>query len=176
MAEFTVTLLNKSVPDAYHGTSLTGMKKILRKGFSIGRDPKSFLGDGVYFYEGSPELARIHAAERRGYKRYRIFQATVQLGRCLNLNTPEHCDILRTVRSVLIERKKKDRDDLTDAFIINWYALNFEKQLDTVIWTLTKGLWSQIYPRSRFRFNEPMIWVRNVGNISNISVLREPRG
>ena len=168
-----VTHINKEVPDAYHGTKLMDARKIKAEGFEVGRKRDSYLGDGIYFYEGSIELARYHVANRRGLKRYGILQATVQLGKCLDLNTPEHRDILKTAREVLIENTEEDPDDLTDAFIINWYACNYDTEIDTIRWTLFKQSWGQIYPRSRVRHSEPMICVRNIANISHVQIVEE---
>jgi len=173
MADLRVDLLNHSVPNAYHGTSLEGARSIKAEGFKSKKSLRSYLGDGVYFYEGSVNLARNHATKRRRLRKYAIIQATIQLGRCLDLNTPEHCRILRIVRSVLIKRKRENPEDLTDAFIINWYAYNVEKELDTIKWTLTKLAWEQIYPKSLIRYTEPIICVRNVERISDISVIEE---
>ncbi len=117
-------------------------------------------------------MHEITFLNRKRQKQYGILKATIELGRCLDLNTPEHCGILQDTRAALINRVE-DPDDLTDAFIINWFASNVE--LDTVRWTMTPERSREIYPKSRIRGNEPMICVRNVANISEISLIEEER-
>ncbi len=125
--------VNKEVPDAFHGTNWITAQKIMSEGFKVMGTPGSYLGDGVYFYEGSVSLARYHVTIRKREKQYGIFQARIKLGKCLDLNTPEHYGMLQDTRDMLVNRVK-DVEDLTDTFIINFFAST--TVIDTVKWTM----------------------------------------
>jgi hypothetical protein len=164
--------VKKEVPDAYHGTSWVVAQKIMSGGFMVMRTPGSYMGDGVYFYEGSVILARHHAVTRKRQKQYSILKATIKLGRCLDLNTPEHYGMLQDTRNSLVD-KVKDPEELTDMFIINFFAGCTE--VDTVKWTMCPEASQQIYLQSKIHGNEPMICVRNVANIIDYSIIEEKR-
>jgi hypothetical protein len=164
--------VKKEVPDAYHGTSWVVAQKIVSGGFIVMRTPGSFMGDGVYFYEGSVILARHHAVTRKRRKQYGILKATIKLGRCLDLNTPEHYGMLQDTYGLLVGAGK-DPEKLTDMFIINFFASR--TAVDTVKWTMCPEASREIYPNSRIHGNEPMICVRNTDNITDISIEEDKR-
>lgn len=116
-----ITRLDKIVPDAYHGTELNVAEKILKEQrFEVGSGEKLFLGEGAYFYEGSANLAEVWALKqgrKRGWKTYGVLQARIQLGRCLDLNCPEHRRELEQWAEELMERLDgiKNPDDITPA-------------------------------------------------------------
>lgn len=166
-----VSRLRQIVENAFHGTTWATAKKIEVEGFEIGKSPKGYLGDGVYFYEGSKMLARNHVTKRRRFVKWAILQSTINLGKCLDLNTPEHRMILEAVREVMIEEGGYDPEDLTDALIINWYAVEYETELETIRWNLSDPLWPAIYPRSRIRRSEPIICVKKRNNISDSKII-----
>lgn len=179
MLKAEIKKFDRMVPNAYHGTYRVNAGNILREGFKITRNPHNYLGDGVYFYEGSIQLARNFALNVRKFGSYAIIQANVQLGICLDLNTPEHCEILKAVREAIIEEDKDKEKDITDSFVINWFICHCNPEVETVKWTLTKhrknNKTNKIYPGSRIKPNEPMICVRNIGNISNARIIAENR-
>lgn len=162
----------KEVPDAYHGTSWVAAQKIVSNGFAVMRTPGSYMGDGVYFYEGSVILARHHTITRKRQKQYGILKANIKLGKCLDLNTPEHCGWLQDTHNLLVD-KVEDPDELTDMFIINFFAR--AHVVDTVKWTMCPEASRAIYPKSRIHGNEPMICVRNVDCITDTSIEEESR-
>lgn len=179
MLKAEIEKYDRMVLNAYHGTCRVDASKILKEGFKIIRNPNNYLGDGVYFYDGSIQLARNFALNVRKFRSYAIIQANVQLGICLDLNTPEHCEILKAVREAIIEKDKDKEEDITDSLVINWFILYCNPEVETVKWTLTKRRkdkkTNKIYPGSRIRPNEPMICVRKIGNISNARIVEENR-
>ena len=91
MAQSAIKYFEKIVPDAYHGTSMQESEEILRDGgFICSNHDELYLGMGVYFFESSEWNAKDWAS-RRAWKKFRtdnigILRATINLGRCLDLN------------------------------------------------------------------------------------------
>lgn len=161
------------VENAYHGTGLEIAERI-RNGeqFQPSKGDRHFLGDGVYFFEGSKELAKRWAKQQHG--EIAILCAEIALGICLDLNTMEHRRILMEARDQLIARLKvtdinKVRD-VTDGWVINFFATKIIRELDTVKYTFIRNDAKALYPSSRIKSVEPMICVRNTASISNIEI------
>lgn len=124
-----ILFLNRIVPDAYHGTKLDTARLIIKeRKFLIGREPDQYLGDGIYFFEASIAYAREFASNKFQKAKIGIIRASISLGRCLDLNDLAYCEMLWQVAEKLEERGVTD---LTDAFLINYYAENIEP-FDTV--------------------------------------------
>jgi len=169
MAKLSVQYVNKLIPDAYHGTEFSVAKKI-KAGtkFEPSTDRDSYLGDGVYFFETDMGLAVWWAKKRtRRPGTWAVLQATIQLGRCLDLFSQENRDKLKFWRTVLAERLKDTR--IEDPWVINSFAE--EHGLDTVRCIFKPEAVQPIYEGSKicesFRV---VISVRNIGNISPPSI------
>lgn len=124
-----VEYLETIIHDAYHGTSKEKAEKIITTGkFCISRDPALFLGDGVYFYEGSRKLAEGWARKKFSRENIGIIIAKIKLGCCLNLSIPEHRELIKDTHREIRRRQWK----VTDAVVLNYFATIIEPQIDTI--------------------------------------------
>jgi hypothetical protein len=156
------------VLEAYHGTSADNEEEIKEEGFRLSKGRNQFLGDGAYFFLHSSWHAEDWASKQRGYDTIAIFQAMVDLGRCLDLYVPEHRQILRKVHSELEERGV---DPLTDAVVINFFATQI-CTMDTVKAPYVQPKYGKIFPGSRFDdYVQNLLCVRNRGNILEFEVV-----
>lgn len=157
------------IPEAYHGASLAKAKEIVKTGtFNVSRRKDNFLGDGVYFYEGSEWHAAQWAKRITSNGNIGIICATINLGRCLDLHNYKHRTLLKYVRR---ELRRKGIEEITDALVINFYANTIEP-FDTVYETHTVPELGKIFPESRFyEFTQLMICVRNQKMITNIQLV-----
>ncbi|HUT44222.1 MAG TPA: hypothetical protein VMW95_07775 [Desulfobacterales bacterium] len=173
MVKFPVKYFNKIVPDAFHGTRLEHARKIHQdKKFMSGYNEKSYLGDGVYFYESSLEYAKIWARKNSNNGRIGVIRSYINLGRCLDLHDREHLDFLRKTASDLSERTEKT---ISDAFVINFVAEITGNKIDTVRATYTRNIkkfGTKVFSGSHFYYeNELIICVRNLKNILTFSLI-----
>ena len=158
----------KIVPDAYHGTTLKNANKITEtREFKISRNEKNYLGDGVYFFEGS----KWHAIDwcKRCYPNdeHSIICAVINLGKCLELANPNYRILLQRVA---LKLKLKGYTDITDAFVINFYATTIEP-FDTVrfAYIVENRVYGKIFSGSRIAdFYQLIICVRNTENILSL--------
>src|SRR5437870_3007771 len=100
MPPSAVQFINKVVPDAFHGSKLDTARQIVRSRTyvpSTGNE-KLYLGDGVYFYEGSLEYALEWAQDKFPGMPIGVVQSTIQLGKCLDLNTRRAVELIVWVR------------------------------------------------------------------------------
>lgn len=105
----------KIVNDAFHGTSLPNGKEIVMHGFRLEGGDQAFLGNGVYFYEGSLQYAKMWARTRvKTGEKICVIQALVNLGLCLDLNTQEGVEV---VEELVEEFRKKGRKVSSGAII-----------------------------------------------------------
>ncbi|KIH76261.1 hypothetical protein SAMN05660860_00121 [Geoalkalibacter ferrihydriticus] len=160
----TIEYIQKIVPDAYHGTTLISAGKIFKEGFNPSTGPRHWLGDGVYFHESSSYFAEREgrrAARERGLAdpQIGVICATINLGRCLNLNTYEHAEAVKVAKENLIARGKKD---VTDAVAINFVALLEGADVVKCSFVWKKDL--KVGERL-FLYNPVLICVRNTQNI-----------
>jgi len=124
-----VEYLETIVPNAYHGTSKTNADNIIKTGFRNPRAPDLFLGDGIYFYEGSRKLAERWAERKFLGQEIGIIIARIKLGYCLNLTIPEHRELIRDISK---EFQKRQWEKVTDAIVINYFASVIEPKIETI--------------------------------------------
>ncbi len=175
-SQIRIAYIAKVVPDAYHGTRLDKAKAIIKQGkFTPSTDKTNYLGDGVYFYEGS----RWHAEQwcKRKYPRspLGIIRAVINLGKCLDLNNYEYRRLLKKVARQL---RLKGYKEVTDAFVINFYATNIE-EFDTVraVYVSMSNKYGAIFPGSKFlEFQQLIICVRNLQSILSFELVLQKRG
>lgn len=173
MVNMNVASTSNSIDDAYHGTLLDDAKKIIiEKKFIPSKQKDSYLGDGVYFYEGSRWLAANWVERNHGVNAIiGIICACVHYGNCLNLNIPEHRLILKKVKEKISQQPdvKASGIKITDALVVNYYATNINKKIDTVRLTYVRKERGKLYEDSNVHdYVHPMLCVRNQNKIKNI--------
>lgn len=175
MANMHVDSTLNSIDDAYHGTLLDDANKIISgKKFIPSKQKDSYLGDGIYFYEGSRWLAAKWVERNHGRNAIiGIICACVHYGKCLNLNIPEHRFILKKVKEKISQQPKFKSMGIkiTDALAVNYYATNINKNIDTVRLIYVCEDYGKLYEGSNiFDYAQPMLCVRNQSKITNISL------
>lgn len=173
MEKFRLEHSGKVVPDAYHGTELSRAEKIVNDNeFIPSTREDSFLGFGVYFWEGSAENAVWWAKlTHKDSKAYGVLKATVELGRCLDLMAKENRNELRRWKDTLTKRYR-DRT-ITDALAINSYAGRRTGHVDTVRCVFAPAKPKPLFTGSRILDFRLVICVRNVKNISSIALVAD---
>jgi hypothetical protein len=171
----------RKIDEAYHGTLLEDAYTIIKEGkFIPTKKPDSYLGDGVYFYEYSRWLAAKWVERNHGkHVSLGIICACVDYGKCLNLDTPEHRKILKKVREQMSQRPeiRLKGIKITDALVINYYAENITKDLDTIRFTYVNVALGRLYEGSAINdYVQPMLCVRNDNKIEKISLVFEGSG
>lgn len=155
-----VQFLNKIVPDAFHGSKLDTARQIVRtKAYvpSSGNE-NLYLGDGVYFYEGSLEYAVEWAQDKFAGHPIGVVQSTIQLGKCLDLNTRKAVELIVWVREQF--RTKLPDQLVRDASVLNWLA-KYQK-VDTIRATFPNSSSKQkIFSGSHFFRSQLVICVIN---------------
>lgn len=164
-----IQYVEKFIPDALHGTDIASYNHILKQGFKHSTGEDQFLGDGVYFWEGSYLLAlrwAIRRAKRNHLNEYVIIIATIDLGICLDLLKPEHLEIVQKVAQKLKETTSKS---INDAIVLNFIDHSIQK-LDTIR-AIHPETRKNIFDKSKFLSNvEPLICVKNTKNILSFSL------
>lgn len=170
MTEFHVEHISKIIPDAYHGTSSSRAKTILKYGFTHSRNEDEYLGDGIYFFEGSILQAQ-NWASRTFEGDIGIINAIINLNSCLDLTTEEGREIIKQCRKMMIEQKKGlSEARFPDTVIINFLASMTE--IDTVRANYVRVSEKKIYPQSKFYdYSQLMICVRNEKCILKLSIV-----
>jgi hypothetical protein len=126
-----IEYLETVVPNAYHGTSKSNAENIVNTGkFCVKPDPDLFLGDGVYFYDGSKELAERWATRKFSGQPIGIIIGRIRLGYCLNLLIPEHRNLVKQTAKEI--RQKRFSQRVTDALVLNYFTRIIEPKIDTV--------------------------------------------
>jgi hypothetical protein len=175
MPKFQLENVATVVDNAYHGTDLATTRKIIAgERFRYSRGPDQWLGNGVYFFEGSIGLATYFGKRKARQKRsedYAVLRASVQLGRCLDLTTEKYrqqlakwIELLRTKATLKLSR----------AWIINSFVMRGCRGCDTVRCRFPPGLPGD--SESAFAFSKQehiQIAVLTVNNISNIAFTRK---
>jgi len=72
---------------AYHGTDHAAAESIIRDGFKASNNEYDWLGDGVYFFQDSPQRAWDWASERHAATAA-VIGADIRLVDCLDLLDP----------------------------------------------------------------------------------------
>jgi hypothetical protein len=182
VSSFGILHVRKIVPDAYHGTSKGRAEKILREGFQITAGDEQYLGDGVYFFEGSQADAIAWAERRFRGGKCAVIQATINLGRCLDLHNPENAELILDSRRAIEERQSRLPDNdaqkrlqITDGLIINFLAQRLP--FDTVRASQITGFPKSGSPKKMFsgsHFYNPqrlIVCVRNLSSILSLKVI-----
>jgi hypothetical protein len=167
-----IELIGKVVPDAYHGTSKENAQKIFQeKKFLFSKGKRCYLGTGIYFFEGSKELAEWWGKKQYPATEIGIILAEIQLGKCLDLTIPEFRTFLKKTKRELEVKRPYNR--ITDAFVINYVCHNMLK-FETVKCIFTRVgevlQFPKLYPGSRI-YDELYITIC-VKNHSNILCFR----
>lgn len=166
----TIKNYSKIVPDAYHGTTSAIAKKICEDNeFVASRGDHQFLGDGVYFFEGS----KWHAedwAKRRKYNPLAVIRAQINLGTCLDISAnQEHREYI----SHTIKRLSQLGKNVNDAVAINYFAKNI-LYIDTVRACNITPKHGKMFIGSKFySYSQLIICVRNTNNITESTVVLE---
>jgi hypothetical protein len=175
MAHARVEYLEKTIPDAFHGTNIVCAQCIMREGFKIYDKPHNYLGHGVYFYESSQwhawDRAKTHHSGREA-----VIQATINLGHCLDMNDREYKDFFDEYREklcVAIEKKSRnarEKDEkmrkLTDAKVINSLANLYPIDTVRVSYSQQENHGDPRFFLSRITKNQKIvICVRKIENI-----------
>jgi hypothetical protein len=103
----------------YHGTTLDAATQILENSFELPPpDTHSFLGEGVYFFDGQPSQAKRWASEHRAQTgdKIAVIKSDIRYGRVLNLTDKEQSDYLKLFAC---EYQMKARARVTLAAIID---------------------------------------------------------
>lgn len=163
----------KIIPDAYHGTGNEFAKKILSSNvFKVSTGSEQFLGDGVYFFENSPEDARcwgISKARKMGQPGAAVIRANLNLGYCLDFHNKEHSSYVVSVRNMLNSWGVKE---LVDAVVVNFICN--KQQVDSVKASRAWPNSTALYSNSKFNKDTYIIIsMRNVELISNIELVHE---
>lgn len=170
---FKIEYKKKIIPDAYHATDYRSHFKILRNGWEIIRNPENFLGDGVYFWEGSLRLAKWwgnKVAKEKGQDRCVIFVASIDLGVCLDLTMPEHIDVLRALAGQLHSMRD---EKITDPLLINYFCDNICKEVQTVRGIFRGPGAKRPFDHSRLVAVQMIICVRQVQNITSTEIYEQ---
>lgn len=145
------------ITDAFHGTSKVNAEAINETGFKVGRNPDLFLGDGAYFYQGSQREAVNYAKEIKRFEEAVVVQATIRMGKCLDLDAWEHRELLEELETELLESREFDEVPLP--FAIN--TLSEFSDFDTVKKTIQKNQRPAHFTKSRvYSYTRTMIAVR----------------
>jgi len=163
----------KIVPDAYHGTDLASAENIVAtRTFVPSNGEDDYLGEGIYFFEGSEWHARDWAKRKAKGKPVGTICAFINLGRCLDLSNKEHRDFLRKIALKLVTERRVPQ--VSDALVINFVTVTFKGRVDTVRAVYCNPNYregAKIFPGSRFYdYSQLMICVKNPRCILDISM------
>ncbi|MDA3902455.1 MAG: hypothetical protein PF441_03275 [Desulfuromusa sp.] len=115
-----IPYVEKIVPDAYHGTTAVSAHQILKSGkFKVSNRSDDWLGSGVYFFESSLRFAQRQGKKIASGNSIGVICATINLGRCLNLNDLNHAEAVKATKKELLKNGVKE---VTDALAINAVA------------------------------------------------------
>lgn len=120
--------------NCYHGTDSDIAQRVEKNGrFAPTRGDFNFLGDGVYFFKGDfnqAKLQAIYVAKSRKFAYFVVFNASVHLGFCLDLCNAEHKANLIHLRGML--KRALSSHSVNDQTLINLYAM-IVQPIDTVL-------------------------------------------
>lgn len=172
MLDLEIKDFGKNIPDAYHGTSQQIAEEIEDSGkFLPSTGEKQYLGDGVYFFESSERHAKEWARNVRKFREIGIFCASINLGRCLELNDKAHRDFVSVTGKKL--QKMSGRKTITDAFVINFITNNFATKIDAVRACFVDPDYDggKLFPGSRFyNYSQLIVCVKTLQNIMEFSI------
>ncbi len=175
MAKPQIHWVDEIVDQAHHGTDLLTADKIVAEGkFEPSRGPRHWLGDGVYFFQGSFGMAvffgKQKAKENQNLE-YAVLRASVLLGKCLDLTTERYRKQLGKWIELL---RAKTTLPLNRAWIVNSFARNGCGGFDTVRCRFPPGLPAESsLGFSYSKTSHIQISVLKVANISNIVCVRK---
>ena len=146
----------------YHGCSQESADRILEEDrFLLSTKSYDWLGEGVYFWEYAPYRAREWAIQKCTHDggEPAVIQATIRLGRCLNLldieQIPElvriYKSFLETLGRAQLPRNTEHGAHFLDRFIIDAHCRSMERRtanrLQSVRGSFAEG--DPIYPGSK---------------------------
>src|SRR5260370_3855954 len=133
----------------YHGTSVHNAVAVLHEGtFRPSQNDYDWLGHGIYFWEYAPYRAWNWARDKYGANAA-VIQATVRLGRCLDLTDIRYTEIIRgafdELREVYAAKKmfiptNRGRARCLDCLVINYVAQYIFPECETVRAPFLEGL------------------------------------
>ncbi len=158
--------------EVYHGTSAKIGSQILESGsFKKADYSGSWLGTGVYFWEGDRDRAVLFAHNRHG-KQYMVLKTQLSLGSCLDLTQSRFAPLVRSAYRQLKQRSATKGDRLArnvgrrhflDCQVIN-HLCETMGHFDTVRCAFRDG--DRIYAGAElFGLSQVMIAVRNTDMI-----------
>lgn len=164
-----IKAFNKIVPDAYHGTSSSNAKEIIKdNSFRQPKEEREFLGTGIYFFEGSLENAKYWARDKHEPP-IAVICATINLGRCLDLNIKEHRDYIKEVARNL--QNKRQITNVNVAIAIEVIFRSSGNKIDTVRAVQSPDRKTRILPKSPYDDNTRLvICVKNPESILELSL------
>lgn len=168
LPKLNIPIITRIETECFHGTKKENTLSILKDGFKIQTKECSHqhMGAGVYFWERC-----MHSAQSWGGKNGAVLQATVALGKCLDLTTTEHVGLYTNFAKALFSRKP-DRKP-TDALVFNalrsLYSLDSARAPNEV---QNGAVATPIFRGSKFKNTvKIMICVYDHTKISDIKVL-----
>jgi hypothetical protein len=128
--------------EGYHGSSVRHLAVIVREGlFESSKNDYDWLGHGVYFWEDAPCRAWLWARQKYGDRDAAVVQATVRLGRCLDLTDIRYTEAIKRafdgLREAYARQKKimpvnRGKARLLDCLVINYVAEYVFPECETV--------------------------------------------
>lgn len=92
-------MVSKSFILGYHGCDMSVAKSVASGKAELQKSTNTYdwLGNGMYFWEDSPDRAMRWATENQGgkIKKPAVLGAIIDLGNCLNLIDTEHLDLIK---------------------------------------------------------------------------------
>lgn len=163
--------IDKLIPDAYHGTSKLNATNILQaRKFSSSSGSDFYLGDGIYFFDGSKDLAEWWAKKQFPKYEIGIIIANIQLGKCLDLTIPEHRNIVKNAKDEF--EQKTPEEKITDALVINFICTIIEPEIETIRCIFKQGQLSKIYSGSHiFNTMHIVVCVKRHSNILDFKIV-----
>jgi hypothetical protein len=162
------------VPKAYHGTQKANSELILLNGFRPEDKPYSYLGKGVYFFDGDKDSAKWWVCRRRVPVEWVVFEAAIKLGKCLDLVDKEVLDLVKdtAIRLKIIWRTEGKKDELTDAGIINYLADELKSDSVRCI-NVPEGEIEPLYKGSKLQRTKAtiIICIRKIENILTYGIV-----
>jgi hypothetical protein len=183
MSSIKIEHFNKIVPDAYHGTSKANADKIIKSGFEISIGDDQYLGQGVYFFEGSRSSAERWANRSYHLPDCAVIQAMLNLGRCLDFHIPEHVEFIILAKDEILKRQAalpgtnpEKRKIITDGVVVNFLAklavIDTVRASQIIPKSKKPLIISKTFPGSHF-YNPQLliICVRNLASIVDLKIV-----
>lgn len=182
------------IQELFHGSEMHRADKIVEElKFTISKDDKHWLGDGIYFYFDRTLAYRwiwnMHKAAFRGaisndslYENYRILICSVNFvrGRVYNLKVVEHQEDFKKVKRMVLDKASKSEmisnARIVDGTILNlmFHEFGYNKDFDIVIalFTNKKPNIRELGNKSRIVYEtEEQVCIKNEDCIQSIHLM-----